>query len=90
MNPAEDKLPAGWSLDKKSYIEMFQRSSNKPLTQVVVIIPIVEPEKQFTILWRQICENVGAVVLLADKPGTAVHFDNNFAADNKKLKLITK
>ncbi|XP_076167301.1 uncharacterized protein LOC143146681 [Ptiloglossa arizonensis] len=74
VNPAEDKLPAGWSLDKKSYIEMFQRSSNKPLTQVVVIIPIVEPEKQFTILWRQICENVGAVVLLADKPDAMESF----------------
>ncbi|CAL7941672.1 unnamed protein product [Xylocopa violacea] len=67
VNPAENELPAGWSLEKNSYVEMFQRSSNKPLTQVVVIIPVVESEKQFASFWRQICENAGAIVLLADK-----------------------
>lgn len=70
MNPAEDELPTGWSLDKQSYVEMFRRPSNKPLTQVVVIIPVVESERQFISFWRQICENMGAVVLLPDKPGT--------------------
>ncbi|XP_078046282.1 uncharacterized protein LOC144474828 [Augochlora pura] len=74
VNPAEDELPAGWSLDKKSYVEMFQRSSNKPLTNVVVIIPNIESEKLFITFWRKICENAGAVVLLADKPDTMEGF----------------
>ncbi|XP_076243075.1 uncharacterized protein LOC143184606 [Calliopsis andreniformis] len=68
VSPAEDELPAGWSIEKQSYIEMFQRSSNKPLTQVVVIIPVVESKRQFIAFWRVVCENAGAVVLLADKP----------------------
>ncbi|XP_012238586.1 uncharacterized protein LOC100746532 [Bombus impatiens] len=74
VNPAEDGLPAGWSLDKNSYIEMFQRQSNKPLTQVVVIIPVVESEKQFAPFWRQICENAGAVIILADKADVMENF----------------
>lgn len=78
VNPAEDGLPAGWSLDKNSYIEMFQRQSNKPLTQVVVIIPVVESEKQFAPFWRQICENAGAVIILADKAGMNIFYDENF------------
>ncbi|XP_017890609.1 uncharacterized protein LOC108631281 [Ceratina calcarata] len=67
INPAENELPAGWSLEKNSYVEMFRRPSNKPLSQVVVIIPVVESEKQFSSFWQQICENAGAVVLLAEK-----------------------
>ncbi|XP_076290946.1 uncharacterized protein LOC143214149 [Lasioglossum baleicum] len=74
VNPAEDELPAGWSLDKKSYVEMFQRPGNKPLTEVVVIIPNIESEKLFITFWRKICENAGAVVLLADKPDTMEGF----------------
>ncbi|XP_053983485.1 uncharacterized protein LOC128878885 [Hylaeus volcanicus] len=74
VNPAEDELPVGWSLDKKSYVDMFQRSDDKPLKHVVVIIPVLECEKQFTILWRQICENAGAVVLLVDKPDAMESF----------------
>ena len=63
-------------MEKNAYIEMFQRPSNKPLTQVVVIIPVVESEKQFAPFWRQVCENAGAVVILADKPGITVIRDN--------------
>ena len=76
VNPAEDELPTGWSLDKQSYVEMFRRPSNKPLTQVVVIIPVVESERQFISFWRQICENIGAVVLLPDKPDPMEGFDD--------------
>ncbi|XP_043506794.1 uncharacterized protein LOC122527053 [Frieseomelitta varia] len=75
VNPAENGLPAGWSLEKNAYIEMFQRPSNKPLTQVVVIIPVVESEKQFAPFWRQVCENAGAVVILADKRGAVESFE---------------
>ncbi|CAD1470704.1 unnamed protein product [Heterotrigona itama] len=75
VNPAENGLPAGWSLEKNAYIEMFQRPSNKPLTQVVVIIPVVESEKQFAAFWRQVCENAGAVVILADKPDAVESFE---------------
>ncbi|CAK9799009.1 TP53-binding protein 1 [Anthophora quadrimaculata] len=74
VKPAENELPVGWSLNKHSYIDMFQRPSTKPLTQVVIIIPLVESEKQFAPFWRQICENAGAVVLLADKPDTMESF----------------
>ncbi|XP_076648812.1 uncharacterized protein LOC143356758 [Halictus rubicundus] len=74
VNPAEDELPAGWSLDKKSYVEMFQRPGNKPLTEVVVIIPNTEFQKLFVTFWRKVCENAGAVVLLADKPDTMEGF----------------
>ncbi|KAG7207764.1 hypothetical protein KM043_009374 [Ampulex compressa] len=74
VNPDEDKLPSGWSLEKKSYIEMFQRPSNKPLTQVIVIIPTLESNKEFAPFWRIICENAGAVVLLADSSETIESF----------------
>lgn len=77
VSPAEDELPAGWSIDKQSYVEMFQRSSNKPLTQVIVIFPVVESDKQFATFWRQVCENAGAVVLLADKPGKDIFLEDN-------------
>ncbi|XP_034193351.2 uncharacterized protein LOC117610270 [Osmia lignaria lignaria] len=74
VNPAEDELPAGWSLDKQSYVEMFQRPSNKPFTRIIVIIPVLESNKQFVTFWRQICENAGACVLLADKPDTMENY----------------
>ncbi|PBC32602.1 Tumor suppressor p53-binding protein [Apis cerana cerana] len=74
VNLAEDELPSGWSLEKNSYVEMFQRSSNKPLAQVVIIIPFLESQKQFATFWRQICENTGAVVLLAEKPDAMESF----------------
>ncbi|XP_003699282.2 uncharacterized protein LOC100877346 [Megachile rotundata] len=76
VNPAEDKLPTGWSLEKNSYVEMFQRHNSKPLNQIIVIIPVTEFNKQFVTFWRQICENAGAVVLLADKPDTMEGFVN--------------
>lgn len=66
INPAGWSLPVGWSLEKQSYIEVFQRPNKKPLSQVIVIIPVMESEKKFTSFWRQICENAGAVVLLPD------------------------
>ncbi|XP_043486768.1 serine-rich adhesin for platelets-like [Polistes fuscatus] len=66
VNPSEFILPAGWSLEKESYIENFQRPNTKPLNQVIVIIPIIETDKKYTSFWRQICENAGAVVLLVD------------------------
>lgn len=83
VNPAENELPVGWSLDKNSYIDMFQRSSNKPLTQVFLIIPTIESEKQFSSFWRQVAENAGAVVLLADKPGMRYCFIRIKLCDRK-------
>ncbi|KAI4483795.1 hypothetical protein M0804_008055 [Polistes exclamans] len=66
VNPSAFILPAGWSLEKESYIENFQRPNTKPLNQVIVIIPIIETDKKYTSFWRQICENAGAIVLLVD------------------------
>ncbi|KAI4494271.1 hypothetical protein M0802_009140 [Mischocyttarus mexicanus] len=66
INPSGFILPAGWCLEKGSYIETYQRPNVKPLNQLIVIIPIIEIDKKFTSFWRQICENAGAVVLLMD------------------------
>lgn len=74
VNPAENELPTGWSLEKNAYVEIFERHSSKPLNQIIVIIPVTESNKQFVSFWRQICENAGAVVLLADKPDTMEGF----------------
>ncbi|XP_012276833.1 TP53-binding protein 1 [Orussus abietinus] len=70
VNAAEDELPAGWSLDKRNYVEMYQRTNQKPLTHFVVVIPIIRSDNEFVPFWRQICENAGATVLLTDKPGS--------------------
>lgn len=72
MSTAEHALPNGWSLLKKTYIEKFETSGNKPLSEVVVIIPSLVSDGQFATFWRQVCENAGAVVLIAEDSG--IHF----------------
>lgn len=69
MNAAEDALPTGWSLQKKAYVETFQADKSKPLLENIVIIPNLVSDKEFTTFWRQVCENAGAVVLIADNLG---------------------
>ncbi|XP_070172689.1 enolase-phosphatase E1 [Polyergus mexicanus] len=79
VNAAEDALPTGWSLQKKAYVEMFQADKSKPLLENIVIIPNLVSVRQFITFWRQVCENAGAVVLIADNLGAmeALDFDSN-------------
>jgi len=69
MNASEDALPTGWSFQKKAYVEMFQTTENKPLSKILVIIPNLVYDKEFITFWQKICENAGAVVLIAENPG---------------------
>ncbi|KAL0119608.1 hypothetical protein PUN28_007802 [Cardiocondyla obscurior] len=62
----EYALPNGWSFEKKLYIERFQAGEDKPLLKVIVIIPNLTFLGQFVAFWRQVCENAGAVVLIAE------------------------
>lgn len=81
VNAAEHALPNGWSLQKKVYIEAFQtQSRKKPLSEMVVIIPSVAFEKEYVTFWRQVCENAGAVVLIAEDSGAMETMD--FDSDN--------
>lgn len=74
MNEAEEVLPTGWSLQKKAYVETYQASENKPLSEIVVIIPCLTSDEQFAPFWRQVCENAGAVVLIIENAGTPFLF----------------
>lgn len=69
MNMAEEVLPTGWSLQKRSYVEAFQATGNKPLSNIVVIIPTLIYDKGFSTFWQKVCENAGAVVLIAENSG---------------------
>ncbi|XP_050461708.1 uncharacterized protein LOC126856852 [Cataglyphis hispanica] len=79
VNAAEDALPTGWSLQKRTYVETFQADKSKPLLENIVIIPNLVSDRQFITFWRQVCENAGAVVLIADNLGAmeALDFDSN-------------
>ncbi|KYM98984.1 PREDICTED: uncharacterized protein LOC108777119 [Cyphomyrmex costatus] len=68
VNTAELALPNGWSLQKKTYIEAFETYGKKPLSEIVVIIPSLASINlpQFATFWRQVCENAGAIVLIAE------------------------
>lgn len=70
MNPSEEKLPAGWSIDRRSYVEMFNRRDQKPLMHTIVVIPYQEEcDKKFVSFWSRICENAGGNVRVVDNPG---------------------
>lgn len=73
MNSAEEMLPTGWSLQRKAYVEAFQMEI-KPLSQLVVIIPNQLIDQQFATFWSQVCDNAGAVVLVAESSGTRSSF----------------
>lgn len=79
MNAADYALPTGWSLQKKTYVETFQVGKSKPLSEKIVIIPNLVSDEEFAIFWRQVCENAGAVVLIADNLGAmeAMDFGSN-------------
>lgn len=86
MSAAEHALPNGWSLLKNTYIEKFETSGNKPLSEVVVIIPNLAYDGFFAIFWRQVCENAGAVVLITEDSG--IHFvvvEDSFKANFELL-----
>jgi len=69
VNASEDALPIGWSFQKKAYVEIFQTAGNKPLLKILVIIPNLIHDEEFITFWQQICENAGAVVLIAENSG---------------------
>ncbi|XP_043463331.1 uncharacterized protein LOC122499211 [Leptopilina heterotoma] len=67
VNPSEEKLPAGWSIDRRSYVEMFNRRDQKPLMHTIVVIPYQEEcDKEFVSFWSRICENAGGNVRVVD------------------------
>ncbi|XP_032674745.1 microtubule-associated protein futsch-like [Odontomachus brunneus] len=65
VNSAEEMLPTGWSLQRRTYVEAFQIKI-KPLSQHVIIIPNQVTDQQFATFWSQVCDNAGAVVLVAE------------------------
>lgn len=69
MSAAENALPVGWSIHKKDYVEPFQANNRKPLSETVVIIPELKCDTQFATFWRQVCENAGAIVIIAESSG---------------------
>ncbi|XP_015596488.1 titin homolog [Cephus cinctus] len=82
LNPDENILPAGWSLGKRSYVDMFQPRKTKPFNHAVIVIPILRHEKLFQVFWGRICENAGAKVIHVDDPaqnfeGATVVVTNN-------------
>ncbi|XP_029162518.1 uncharacterized protein LOC114934067 [Nylanderia fulva] len=79
VSAAENALPTGWSFQKNAYVETFQTSKSKPLSEMIVIIPNLIYDRLFVILWEKVCENAGAVVLIAENLGSmeAMDFDNN-------------
>ncbi|XP_043283659.1 TP53-binding protein 1-like [Venturia canescens] len=74
VSPSGELLPAGWSILKKSYVEMYQRRMGKPFEAlpVIFVIPVTPVNKEFVTFWRKVCENAGGGVLLVENP------DDNF------------
>ncbi|KAJ8683671.1 hypothetical protein QAD02_019463 [Eretmocerus hayati] len=61
---ADEELPSGWSLEKRAYIDSYQRSKERPFEHTAVAIPHVVSEGEFSQFWKRICENAGASVQL--------------------------
>ncbi|XP_011496161.1 PREDICTED: tumor suppressor p53-binding protein 1-like [Ceratosolen solmsi marchali] len=68
IEPAEEELPAGWSLDKQAYIDIYQRPKNRPLEHTIIAIPLLECGQTFVEFWKKICENAGAAVQILENP----------------------
>ncbi|XP_034939912.1 nucleolar protein dao-5-like [Chelonus insularis] len=68
LDLSSDSLPAGWSLEKKSYVEMHKRSSNLPFQNIKVIIPKTYVAEQSLSLWQKVIENAGGIVQLIENP----------------------
>ncbi|XP_071565799.1 uncharacterized protein [Temnothorax nylanderi] len=88
VSRAEHALPNGWSCHKKTYVERYEaKYKNKPLSNVVVIIPSLAHDGQFATFWRQVCENAGAfTVLIAENSGAmeAMDFKDAVVVSNRK------
>ncbi|XP_024879772.1 uncharacterized protein LOC112459733 isoform X2 [Temnothorax curvispinosus] len=88
VSRAEYALPNGWSCQKKKYVERYDiKYKNKPLSNVVVIIPSLAHDGQFATFWRQVCENAGAfTVLIAENSGAmeAMDFKDAVVVSNRK------
>ncbi|XP_077279399.1 uncharacterized protein LOC143906909 [Temnothorax americanus] len=91
VSRAEYALPNGWSCQKKKYVERYDvKYKNKPLSNVVVIIPSLAHDGQFATFWRQVCENAGAfTVLIAEDSGAmeAMDFKDAVVVSNRKCPL---
>ncbi|KAK0084225.1 hypothetical protein PV325_007437 [Microctonus aethiopoides] len=66
VNHNQEKLPAGWSLDRNSYIEMSERHSDKPFNHLIIAVPKLIGGEESTKFWTQIIENAGGTVRLIE------------------------
>lgn len=85
LKPTAYELPAGWSLERKTYVESYDRRNKQPFTGMIIGMPVLDNKNaanrsiQF---WRRICENAGAGVQIIDDPeidfchATAILTDN--------------
>lgn len=64
----EEELPAGWSLDKKSYIEMRHRASTTPFNHAIVVIPKIPSVEKSLNFWQKVIENAGGKIHYIEKP----------------------
>lgn len=69
VNMDQEELPAGWNLDKNTYVESYQRESNKPLSSITVAIPNLKEQVIFYDFWSKVCTNAGANVISIDNQG---------------------
>ncbi|XP_011866762.1 PREDICTED: tumor suppressor p53-binding protein 1-like isoform X2 [Vollenhovia emeryi] len=91
VSTAEYALPNGWSLKKKIYIEAYETSKSKPLSEIVVIIPSLAYDGEYAIFWQQVCENAGAIVVIVEDSGAMEKIDfvysNVVIISNRKCPL---
>ncbi|KAK0180504.1 hypothetical protein PV327_006136 [Microctonus hyperodae] len=66
VNHNQEKLPAGWSLDRNSYIEMSERPNDKPFNHLIIAVPKMIGVEESTKFWAQIIENAGGTVRLIE------------------------
>ncbi|XP_046624806.1 uncharacterized protein LOC124307320 [Neodiprion virginianus] len=80
------ELPAGWSEEKRKYIESYDRLIKQPFNGMIIALPVLDNRNVInrTIqFWRSICENAGAVVQIINDPETDLSHVTAVLTDNR-------
>ncbi|XP_046749546.1 TP53-binding protein 1-like [Diprion similis] len=86
LKPTPYELPAGWSEEKRKYIESYDRLIKQPFSGMIIALPVLDNRNVInrTIqFWRSICENAGAVVQIVNDPETDLSHVTAVLTDNR-------
>ncbi|XP_063993434.1 TP53-binding protein 1-like [Diachasmimorpha longicaudata] len=66
VNASEETLPAGWSFDKGTYVDMYQRPNDKPLGHAVIVMPKIPSNERSIEFWQRVIANAGGTLRLVE------------------------